>query len=172
LRWFIFPRGRTYSAPSDELSMKVVDLITHSGEARSRLCQQAYTAVEPGNPLGLLQEALELSERYEPLEIKLRQARKEGLIRSDYFGFQIDEAETADVISTGEAAELRAYHEKVLQLLAVDDFAPEDIGRMRSTADEPVAAGADNEPARQRAAARKQSKRKTAAKRSSGKKPG
>ena len=55
LRCFIFPRGRTYSAPSDELGRKVVDVITHTGEARERLCAQAYTTIEPGNPIGLLQ---------------------------------------------------------------------------------------------------------------------
>jgi acyl-CoA dehydrogenase len=61
LRIFIFPRGRTYSAPSDELVHKVVELATTPGEARERLSEQAYTTVEPGNPVGLLEEALQLS---------------------------------------------------------------------------------------------------------------
>jgi acyl-CoA dehydrogenase len=129
LRFFIFPRGRTYSAPSDALGRKVVDLITHSGEARNRLCQQAYTTLEPGNPLGLLQEALLLSEEMAPLEQKLRQAQKERLITSEYLGQQIDEAESAEVISKKEAARMRDYHNKVLELLAVDDFDPADFGR-------------------------------------------
>ena len=41
LRVFIFPRGRTYSAPSDELAQKVVDLVTRTGEARERLSEFA-----------------------------------------------------------------------------------------------------------------------------------
>src|SRR5690606_36553667 len=49
LRCFIFPRGRTYSSPADELGQKIVDLITRSGEVRERLSQQAYTTIEPGN---------------------------------------------------------------------------------------------------------------------------
>jgi len=129
LRFFIFPRGRTFSAPSDALGRKVVDLITHSGEARNRLCQQAYTTLEPGNPLGLLQEALLLSEQMTPLEQKLRQAQKERLITSEYLGQQIDEAENAEIISKEEAARMRDYHNKVLDLLAVDDFDPADFGR-------------------------------------------
>ena len=129
LRCFIFPRGRTYSAPSDELGRKVVDVITHTGEARERLCAQAYTTIEPGNPIGLLQEALVLSEQLAPLEAKLRQAKKEGLIQSDYMGYQIDEAEKAAVIDKKEAKSLRDYHEKVLDLMAVDDFAADSIGR-------------------------------------------
>jgi acyl-CoA dehydrogenase len=129
LRFFIFPRGRTYSAPSDELGRKVVNLMTHSGEARDRLSQQAYTTLEPGNPLGLLQEALLLSEEMAPMEQKLRQAYKERLLASEYIGQQIDEAQNAEILSKAEAGRLRDYHQKVLDLLAVDDFAPEDFGR-------------------------------------------
>jgi len=166
LRCCIFPRGRTYSAPSDELARKVVDVITHTGEARERLSMQAYTTVEPGNPLGQLQRALELSEELAPLETKLRQARKEGLLRSDYFGHQIDEAEQAEVISKAEAARLHDFHEQVRELLAVDDFAGHEIGRARLP-DSPR----DDEPAVARsAAARKKTKKKTSKKKASNKK--
>ncbi len=132
LRFFIFPRGRTYSAPADELGGKVVELITTAGEARERLCQFAYTAVEPGNPVGLLQEALVLAETLAPLEKRLRQAQKEGLIKSEYLGLQIDEALAAGVINDTEAAALHDYHDKVFDLLSVDDFAPEELSRQAS----------------------------------------
>ena len=93
---------------------------------------QAYTTLEPSNPLGLLQEALELSEIVAPLERRLRQALKEGLIHSEYLGDQIGEAEQAGVVTKREAGELQSYHEKVASLLAVDDFAPGDLIRTAS----------------------------------------
>jgi len=127
LRCIIFPRGRTYSSPSDELGRKLVALITETGEARERLSEQAFKACEPGSPLGQLQEALELSEKHLPLEKKLKQARREGLIKSEYLGHQIDEAERAEIISKPEAAALRDYHEKVQFLMSVDDFAPDEM---------------------------------------------
>ena len=167
LRCFIFPRGRTYSAPSDDLGRKIVDLITRPGEARDRLSQQAYTTLGPGNPLGLLQEALELSEQMAPLERKLKQSQKEGLIRSEYLGHQIDEAERAEIISKTEAKNLRSYHQKVLDLLAVDDFAADEIGRAgaRSKA-------APQKPVAKKAAARKKAaKKKTSSKKKIAKKP-
>jgi acyl-CoA dehydrogenase len=92
LRFFMFPRGRTYKNPSDQIGSRVVDLVTTPGESRERLSEYAYTTLEPGNPLGKLQEALELAKEHGPLEKRLRQARKEGLIDSDYLGLQIDEA--------------------------------------------------------------------------------
>ena len=158
LRSFIFPRGRTYSAPSDDLVKKIVDLVTRPGEARDRLCQQAYTTLEPGSPLGLLQEALELAEQMAPLERKLRQSQKEGLIQSDYLGHQIDEAERAEIITKAEAKGMRIYHQKVQDLLAVDDFAADEIGRAGSRSK-----GATQKPVAQKAAARKKvAKKKTA----------
>jgi acyl-CoA dehydrogenase len=130
LRVLIFPRGRTYSAPSDEIAERVVDLVTRPGEARERLSMLAYTTLEPGNPLGLLQEALELAGEMAPLEKRLRQARKEGLISSDYIGQQIAEAEKAQVVSKAEARTLRNYHDKVFALLSVDDFTTEELARV------------------------------------------
>ena len=162
MRCFIFPRGRTYSAPSDELGRAVVDLITTTGESRDRLSAQAYTALEPGNPLGLLEEALALSEEVAPLEARLRQARKEGLLDSEYLGHQIEEAERTEVISADEAARLRDFHEKVMNLLGVDDFDPAELGRRE-------ARPATKKPARRKAAARKKtpSRKKTKAARRS-----
>jgi len=139
LRVFIFPRGRTYSAPSDEIAAKVVDIVTAPGESRERLSALAYTTLEPGNPLGLLQEALELTKKHIPLERRLRQARKEGLIDADYLGLQIDEAEKAQVISKAEARGLREYHDKVAALLAVDDFTTEELARVLPGKGEPRA---------------------------------
>lgn len=146
LRCIIFPRGRTYSSPSDDLGKKIVSLITETGEARERLSEQAYKALTPNSPLGLLQEALQLSEQHLPMEIKLKQARKEGLISSEYLGHQIDEAEKAEIFSAKEAAELRDYHEKVLYLLSVDDFSPEEIGRNSETGQDTEVAASSSAP--------------------------
>ncbi len=154
LRCFIFPRGRTYSAPSDELGERIVDLVTHTGETRERLSEQAYTTIEPGNPIGLLQEALVLSEQVAGLEKRLRQARKEGLIRSEYLGHQIEEAVTAEVIDAQEAEVLRGFNDKVAAIMAVDDFAPDEIGRVTANAED--AAGArDRQVAKRKASVKK-----------------
>ena len=150
LRLFIFPRGRTYSAPSDELGAKVVEMMTTPGEARERLSEQAYTTAEPGNPVGLLEEALKLSIELAPLEKRLRQANKEGLIKSEYLGTQIDEAAKAEVITAEEADKLRDYHGRIFALMSVDDFDSDELRR----------APAEPEPKPRKAAKRKQAPRK------------
>ena len=165
LRFFIFPRGRTYKTPSDEIARRVVEIVTTPGEARERLSEFAYTTLEPGNPVGQLQEALELAVEHEPLERRLRQARKEGLIASDYLGLQIEEGEKAQVVSKAEANSLRDYHEKVSALLAVDDFAPDELRRCPAAPAEPAAPKkAAKKPARKKAATKKKATRKKTSK--------
>jgi acyl-CoA dehydrogenase len=167
LRFFIFPRGRTYKNPSDELGQKIVALMTTPGESRERLSKYAYTTLEPGNPLGKLQEALELAKEHAPLEKRLRQASKEGLIESEYLGLQIGEAEKAQVISKAEANSLRDYYEKVAALLDVDDFAPDEfVGGGRASTPVTPPRKAAKKTARKKAA----SKKKPAAKKASSKK--
>jgi len=163
LRIFIFPRGRTYSAPSDEIARKVVELSTTPGEARERLSELAYKTLEPGNPLGLLQEALELAIEHAPIERRLRQARKEGLLASDYIGDQIGEAEKAQVISKAEARNMRSYHDKVMAILNVDDFSTDELAR---NATAPAAAEV-SKPVKKAASKKAASKKKTTKKKAS-----
>jgi len=116
-----------YSAPADELSWKIVDLITHPTESRERLCAGIYSTNEPGNPLGLLQAALEAVEAVTPLENKLRDAQRAGIIGSDDPLETIEQAETEGVLTADEATQLRALDEQVMALIDVDDFATEEL---------------------------------------------
>ena len=125
----------------------------------------AYTTIEPGNPVGLLEEALRLAETHAPLEKRLRQAYKEGLIRSEYLGLQIDEAEQCEAITAEEAALLRDYHAKVSALLDVDDFAPEELARSgQATAEPPRKAAKRKTTPRTKTASKKKASKKKAAK--------
>jgi acyl-CoA dehydrogenase len=129
LRFAIFPRGRTYSAPSDELGQEIVELLINPTATRERLAAGAYVTRDPGNPLGLLQEALEIAEHVRPLERRVFDARRAGDIKADDTPGQIDEAEQKGIVTAAEAAAIRAFDRKVLELTGVDDFAPEDLAR-------------------------------------------
>ena len=129
LRAAIFPRGRTYSAPSDELGQKITELLINPTETRDRLATGAYTTHEPGNPLSLLQEALELAEEIRPLERRVFDARRAGEITADDTPGQIDEAERKGIITTEEAERIRAFDAKVMAVTGVDDFDPSELAR-------------------------------------------
>ncbi len=129
MRVVIFPRGRTYSAPDDRLSHKVVEQIMIPSETRDRLAHGIYRTVEPGNPIGLLHEALVLAQAAEPLEKRLRvDGVKTGRITALDLPGQIQQGLAAGILSETEAASLREYDRKVMEIVHVDDFAPEELG--------------------------------------------
>jgi len=129
MRAFIFPRGRVYSAPDDRLGRQVAALFTMPSATRERLGEFAYRTLEPGNPLGLLQEALELAVQLEPLEKRIRvEGVKTGRVTALDLPGRIQQALAVGLISETEAAALREYDRKVMELIHVDDFAPDALG--------------------------------------------
>jgi acyl-CoA dehydrogenase len=129
LRLAIFPRGRTYSAPSDALGQQIAELVINPTDTRRRLADCAYTTVEPGNPVGLLQETLEMAEAVKPLERRVFDAKRAGQIGREDTPGQIDEAERKGIISPDEAKAIRAFDARVMDLTGVDDFAPDELAR-------------------------------------------
>ena len=134
LRLLIFPRGRMFSSPSDELGQQIAELMINPTASRERLCADIYKTVEPGNPLGLLQEVLELAEEIKPLERKVFNAKRRGELNSDDTPGQIEEAQKKGVITAEEAKQITAFDDKVMELIAVDDFAPEELTRFAPAA--------------------------------------
>ena len=129
LRLVIFPRGRSYSPPPDGLTTKVARIITSVGESRERLSKTAYTSKGQNNPLGLLQEALELSEETILIEAKLQQAKKDGIITSNYLGHQIEQAELHGILKNDEIKKMKDLYHRVSEILSVDDFGPNEFGK-------------------------------------------
>ena len=129
MRALIFPGGRAYSAPSDRLGRTVADAVLNPTEVRDRLCTFVYRTLEPTNPLGLLQEALVLSQTAEPIEKRIRvEGVKTGKVTALDPPGQVSQALAAGLISETEAAMLRDYDRKVMDLISVDDFDTSELG--------------------------------------------
>jgi len=136
MRLLIFPGGRAYSAPSDRLGRQLADSVLNATEVRDRLCKFVYRTLEPGNPLGLLEEALVLAETAEPLEKRIRvEGVKTGKITALDVPGQIAQARELGIISETEAAGLRDYDRKVMELLSVDDFETHEMAAQGQDAD-------------------------------------
>jgi acyl-CoA dehydrogenase len=142
LRVFIFPGGRAYSAPSDRLGRQLADAVLNPTEVRDRLCRFVYRTLEPGNSLGLLHEALVMSQTAEPIEKRIRvDGVKTGRITALDTPGQIVQARELGIISETEAAALREYDRKVMDLINVDDFESHELA---AHAEGSARAGADD----------------------------
>jgi acyl-CoA dehydrogenase len=128
MRFFIFPRGQTYHAPSDRLGLDIVEQMLHTSMARDRLTTGVYRTIEPGNPLGMLQEALVLADAAEPLEKRVRvEGVKTGRVTALDMPGQVQQALAAGILTETEAAMLRDYDRRVMELIHVDDFTTEEM---------------------------------------------
>jgi len=108
---------------------------------RDRLCRFVYRTVEPTNPLGLLQEALVMAQSAEPIEKRIRvEGVKTGKVTALDVPGQIAQALAAGIISETEAASLREYDRRVMELISVDDF---DTHEMAAGAQPAADAGED-----------------------------
>lgn len=130
LRALIFPRGRTYFAPADGLSRRVVEQMITPSETRERVCDGIYRSVERGSPLGELQEVMMLTLEITPLEKKIRRGVKEGKVSAPHLEGQIEEAVAADLLTAQEADRLREADERIMKIIAVDDFTSEELARV------------------------------------------
>src|ERR1700726_1108991 len=114
MRLLIFPRGLTYSPPSDRLGRDIVDLIMNPTDARERLTRHIFKTQTSNNPVGLLQEALVLSTLAESLEKRIRgDGVKTGRVTALDLPGQISEALGLVLLSEAEAGGLRDYDAKV-----------------------------------------------------------
>ncbi len=128
LRFLVFPRGRTYSSPSDELGTQIVELITRPTETRNRLARGLYVSRDAVNPLAQLQAALEEAERVRPLEDKIREAVRASVITTDDPTAQIAAACENGVLTAEEGDRLREFDAMVMELIAVDEFDGAELG--------------------------------------------
>lgn len=130
LRFCIFPRGRMYSAPSDELGREIATLVSRPTGTRERLCGGIFAA-DP-SPLAGLQRAIQLAEELRPLEGRLKDAVRAGLLPGGDVYQRGPEALARGLASAEEAAQLEALDGLVQSLVAVDDFDPADLRRQPS----------------------------------------
>ena len=126
LRWMIFPWGRNWAPPSDRLTSEVALLLSESSAIRERLSAGMYLDLSEDDPIGCLEHALRLTEQYEPLAKRVRDAVKAGTIP----GYESDVPGAAlrvGLVSDTEAEQLRALERALRRAIDVDDFAPEEL---------------------------------------------
>src|SRR3984885_12451713 len=129
MRLCIFPRGHSYSPPSDRLGHAIGDLVMNPSATRERLSEHIYKTAAANNPLGKLQAALVLSAAAEPLEKRIRvEGVKTGRITALDLPGQIAQAASLGILNATEAELLRDYDAKVQDITNVDDFAPHELG--------------------------------------------
>jgi acyl-CoA dehydrogenase len=124
----VYPLGRPFQHPSDELGHEVARLLIAPGAARDRLTAGMYLPQDEADPIGCLEAALIATMAAEPVEAKLRKAHKDEAISGNSPQELERAALAAGIISAEEQAQLQRAARLRDEVIRVDDF-PQDFGR-------------------------------------------
>ena len=119
LRLLIQPLGPRRRGPSDHITDRCADLITHPSVARDRLTVDLYHPAESetNNGIALVERAFALVAAAQPIRDRMNIVR----VRD------VDQAVKQRTINADEAAQLKAAADAVAAAIAVNDFAPEEL---------------------------------------------
>jgi len=125
LKFFMFPTGRSYRAPSDSLGQKVASLLLEPSPARDRLTAGIYIPSDSHDVVGRLEAALEKVIAVEAVEEKLRAAVRSGKLEADDEEALIQEGLSRAIITEDEAKLVREAESLRREAIMVDDFPPD-----------------------------------------------
>ncbi len=128
LRVSIFPWGRVFDAPADKLGSQVVGIMMTPGPSRDRLTQGMCIPADENDPVTVVDAALLAVIAAEPVEAKLRAAKRAGTISGEFADMVAADALAKSVITPAEAETLASAKSLRRKAIMVDDF-PKDFGR-------------------------------------------
>jgi len=127
LRWTIFPLGAPWRPPLDSRNHECAKIALEPGAARDRLTAGMY--IPKGEEVtGVLEAAFLATVACEPIEKKLREAVKAGIIEPRSGVNTAAVAEDRNVITREEHLLWQRKEALRKQVIKVDDF-PQDYGR-------------------------------------------
>ena len=130
LRRLVFPRGLTLIQPSDQMGHEVAELLIQPSAARSRLIAGMYLPKDETDNLGKLEAAMHAVIAAEPVEAKVKAAKKAGRITMHGADAQFQEAMQLSVITETELALWKRARALQHDVIMVDDF-DKDFGRQQ-----------------------------------------
>jgi len=133
LRWTIFPLGMSFRPPLDSRNRECAQIALEPGAARDRLTAGMYIPKGETDATGILEAAFAAAIAGEPIDRKLRDARKQGI------------NDPHAVLTAEELVQWQRKEALRKQVIKVDDF-PQDFGRaeieQKLAAEKPVTAKA------------------------------
>ena len=126
LRRIVFPFGRAYLPPRDQLSHQISALLLSPNESKQRLVSGMFSPESLDEPLGRLQDALTKAIAAEPIEKLVKQAvRANKLPKGANEETLLKAAVSRGVIDGQQADIVRAATKARLEVIQVDAF-PQD----------------------------------------------
>ncbi|APV48394.1 acyl-CoA dehydrogenase [Betaproteobacteria bacterium GR16-43] len=128
LRFLVFPKGLTLTAPYDKWGSRVAQILITPGAARDRLTAGAYIPRKEDDVVGRLEFAMEAVIKSDPIEHRIRAAQKEGKLPQRTLAERRLAALNQSLITKEEFEHLLYTDRLKREVVMVDDH-PFDLGR-------------------------------------------
>ena len=126
LRTHVFPFGRHFNPPSDELTSRVAELISKPSHLRDHLAEGLYHSPAANNSIVNLNHILIEAIAVEPLLHKINVAKRHKRIKGMTFSALVADAVLAKVLTDEEGQQLIKADAAKMTVINVDDFSPEE----------------------------------------------
>ena len=128
LKHVIFPYGREFAPPRDQLGQAVVHALLEPGPTRDRLTAGVFIPKNEDEPIGTLEAALRAVVAAEAVEAKLRAGVKAGTLKGRRTDELTAQALANNTVTNDEVAVLARAQALRRKVIMVDDF-PQDLGK-------------------------------------------
>lgn len=122
LRVLTQPLGLRIKRPPDGLSHQVAQLLLMPSKLREFFAEHAYLSPNSDNVVGQMHELLAEAIDMEAIEAKIVSASRDGRIDGKNLGELVKAAQSANIITEGEAEQFAAFDELRMRFINVDDF--------------------------------------------------
>ncbi len=129
LRFFIFPLGKYYVPPMDQLSQQVADFILEPSEGRDRLVAGIYKTPSEFNAAGRVEQTFNNLVALEPMQNRILRAHSAGDLSGTNYIDILHSARSANIISQAELQKLLDLEAAKSDVIAVDDFDNDELAR-------------------------------------------
>ncbi|HEC04655.1 MAG TPA: acyl-CoA dehydrogenase [Thiothrix sp.] len=127
LRFFMFPFGKPYSPPHDELIHEVAKLALEPSATRDRLTEGIYRSEDPEHQIGRIEYAMLQTIRAADAEKKLHGLKKAGDIKGLTQELLTEDALAKGLVTDTEAQLLLNSWQAMRNAVQVDSFTPEEL---------------------------------------------
>jgi acyl-CoA dehydrogenase len=122
LRLMIFPFGRRFPHPDNQLGRRVAGILLEPSPLRDRLTAGLFIPKEQSDPFCRLEYALHQAAAAEPVEQKLRDAVRNGRLQAQTEQSRLEAAVSAGIITRDEASTVQQATVARKEVIQVDDF--------------------------------------------------
>jgi len=125
--WMLFPWGAQHHPVSDKVLHRLTREVMQNGELRQTLQQGIFVPRDDKEALAQLERALAQTLLCEPFIKTLKEHYGRASVQSDVIAATLKQAFKDNIINQAEHQQLQTWLTLRSQVIAVDDFAPEEV---------------------------------------------